>query len=300
MQRSDKAVNLRLFRVPVLPPFRFPAAVDKYAVIGNPVAHSKSPQIHTAFARATGQSLGYERLLAPRDGFTATVAAFAASGGQGLNVTVPFKLDAYALAVARSARAQLSGAVNTLKRVGEGWHGDNTDGPGIVRDLEHNLGLVLAARDILVLGAGGASRGIMSSLLAEGPRSVTVSNRTFAKATAIAELFAPHGPITAVPPDSLSGYRFDLVINATSAGLADLSPPPWPPAIVATGAFAYDLIYADTPTIFRRWAQANGSTRTADGLGMLIEQAAESFYLWRGVRPDTAPLFALLRPSGRD
>ncbi len=274
--------------------------MDKYAVIGNPVAHSKSPQIHAAFARATGQDISYERLLAPRDGFVATVAAFAASGGQGLNVTVPFKLEAFALAVAHSARARLSGAVNTLKRIGDGWHGDNTDGPGIVRDLTHNLGLALAARDILVLGAGGASRGIMVSLLAERPRSVTVSNRTFSKAVAIADLFAPHGPIAAVPPDALAGLKFDLVINATSAGLADRAPPSWPPAIMANGAFAYDMIYADTTTAFLRWAEASGSTRTADGLGMLIEQAAESFFIWRGVRPDTAPIFAQLRSSGRD
>ncbi len=272
--------------------------MDKYAVIGNPVAHSKSPQIHLAFARATGQSIAYERLLAPRDGFAATVAAFAASGGLGLNVTVPFKLEAFALAVTQSARAQLSGAVNTMKRVGDAWHGDNTDGPGIVRDLTHNLGFSLAARDILVLGAGGAARGIMSSLLAEDPRAVTVSNRTYAKAVAIADLFAPHGPIAAVPPDGLAGLHFDLVINATSAGLADRSPPPWLPSIVASGAFAYDLVYADAPTPFRTWAKAHGSARTADGLGMLVEQAAESFYIWRGVRPETAAVISWLRSSG--
>ncbi|MEO8346889.1 MAG: shikimate dehydrogenase [Betaproteobacteria bacterium] len=273
--------------------------MDKYAVIGNPVAHSRSPQIHEAFARATGQGLTYERVLAPLDGFVPTVAAFANSGGQGLNVTVPFKLEAFALTATRSTRAQLAGAVNTLKRVDGDWHGDNTDGPGIVRDITRNLGFALAARDILVLGAGGASRGIMSSVLAEGPRSLAISNRTFAKATAIAELFAPYGPICAVSPDALAGRSFDIVINATSAGQSDLSPPPWPASIMASGAFAYDLIYADTPTPFRCWAKANGSTRTADGLGMLVEQAAESFFIWRGVRPDTAPIFSLLRRSGR-
>ena len=272
--------------------------MDKYAVVGNPVAHSRSPQIHEAFARATGQTLSYERLLAPRDGFLATVEAFAHSGGKGLNVTVPFKLEAFALAVAHSPRAKLSGAVNTLKRDGDGWYGDNTDGPGVVRDITHNLGVALAARDILVLGAGGASRGIMSSLLAEHPRSLTVSNRTFAKAEAIAELFAPHGPIAAVPPEALAGRSFDIVINATSAGLADKAEPPWPASIVASAAFAYDMIYGDAQTAFLTWAEARGAARTADGLGMLIEQAAESFFIWRGVRPETASAFPLLRPPG--
>jgi shikimate dehydrogenase len=273
--------------------------VDKYAVIGHPVAHSRSPQIHEAFALATGQRLTYERLLAPLDGFRATVEAFARSGGKGLNVTVPFKLQAFALAAAHSPRAKLSGAVNTLKRTGDGWFGDNTDGPGLVRDITHNLGVAMAGRDILVLGAGGASRGIMSSVLAERPRSLTISNRTFAKAVVIAELFAPHGLIAAVPPEALAGSSFDIVINATSAGLSDKAPPPWSPSIVASGAFAYDMIYGDAPTAFLSWAQAQGAARTADGLGMLIEQAAESFFIWRGVRPGTAPIFEMLRPTGR-
>ena len=276
-----------------------PTVVDKYAVIGNPVAHSRSPQIHEAFARATGQDLAYERLPAPDDGFLAAVESFTRAGGHGLNVTAPFKLEAFALAGAHSSRAKLAGAVNTLKRDKGGWFGDNTDGPGIVRDLTHNLGIALAAHDVLVLGAGGASRGIMSSVLAERPRSLTICNRTFAKAAAIAELFAPYGPVSAAPHSGLAGRSFDIVINATSAGLTDLSPPLWPPASVASGAFAYDMIYADAPTAFRRWAEANGATGTADGIGMLIEQAAESFFLWRGVRPDTAPVFALLRPGGR-
>jgi shikimate dehydrogenase len=273
--------------------------VEKYAVIGNPIAHSRSPAIHEAFARATGQPMTYERLLAPLDGFLATVETFARSGGKGLNVTVPFKLQAYALAVSHSPRAKLSGAVNTLKRTADGWYGDNTDGPGVVRDITHNLGVALTARDILVLGAGGASRGIMSSVLAERPRSLTISNRTFAKAAVIAELFAPHGPIAAVPPEALAGRSFDIVINATSAGLADRAPPPWPASIVSSGAFAYDMIYADAPTAFLDWAKAHGAARTADGLGMLLEQAAESFFIWRGVRPDTALVFPLMRPPVR-
>jgi shikimate dehydrogenase len=273
--------------------------VDKYAVIGNPVAHSKSPQIQAAFARATGQDMSYERLPAPDGGFLAAVESFARGGGRGLNVTAPFKLEAFALAGAHSPRAKLSGAVNTLKRDENGWFGDNTDGPGMVRDLTRNLGVALVGHDVLVLGAGGAARGIMSSVLAERPRSLIVCNRTFAKAEAIAQMFAPYGPVSALPLSALAGRSFDVVINATSAGLTDQSPPVWPPESVASGAFAYDLIYADAPTTFRRWAEANGAARTADGIGMLIEQGAESFFLWRGVRPDTAPVFALLRPGGR-
>jgi len=273
--------------------------VDNYAVIGNPVAHSRSPAIHEAFARATGQRLTYQRLLAPLDGFLDAVEAFARSGGKGLNVTVPFKLQAFALAGTRSPRAQLAGAVNTLKRVDGGWFGDNTDGPGMVRDITHNLGIALAARNVLVLGAGGAARGIIGSVLAERPRSLAISNRTLAKADAIAKSFASHGPVSALPPEALAGRTFDIVINATSAGLADNASPPWPAAIMASGPFAYDMIYADAPTAFRTWALANGATGSADGLGMLIEQAAESFFLWRGVRPETAPVFALLRPPGR-
>ena len=273
--------------------------MDKYAVIGNPVAHSKSPQIQAAFARATGQDMSYESLPAPDDGFLAAVESFARADGRGLNVTAPFKLEAFALASAHSPRAKLAGAVNTLKRDEGGWFGDNTDGPGMVRDLTRNLGVALAAHDVLVLGAGGAARGIMSSVLAERPRSLTVCNRTFVKAEAIAQLFASYGPVSAARLSALAGRSFDVVINATSAGLTDQSPRVWPLASVASGAFAYDMIYADAQTPFRRWAEANGAARTADGIGMLIEQAAESFFLWRGVRPDTAPVFALLRPDGR-
>lgn len=238
----------------------------------------------------------YERLLAPRDGFAAAVETFARSGGRGLNVTAPFKLEAFALADAHSPRAKMSGAVNTLSRDGDRWFGDNTDGPGLVRDLTRNQRVTLAACDVLVLGAGGAVRGVMTSLLAEHPRSLTVCNRTFAKAAAIAQAFAPLGPVAAASPSTLSTGHFDVVINATSAGLVDATPPSWPAPGVVGGAFGYDMIYADKPTAFEQWAQANGATRTANGLGMLIEQAAESFFLWRGVRPDTTPIFSLLRP----
>lgn len=271
--------------------------MDRYAVIGNPVAHSKSPQIHEAFARATGQDMSYVRLLAPIGGFATAVADFARDGGRGLNVTVPFKLDAFAVAHTASDRAQAAGACNTLKRDREGWYADNTDGAGIVRDLTVNLGVALAGRDVLVLGAGGAARGILVPMFAEGPRSVTLANRTTAKADALAARFAPRGPIAAVAPPALAGKDFDVVINATSAGLAGEVTLPWPAGVLRPGAFAYDMSYADAPTTFLRWAQAQGARRFADGLGMLIEQAAESFFLWRGVRPATAPVFALLRPG---
>jgi shikimate dehydrogenase len=272
--------------------------MDRYAVIGNPVAHSKSPQIHAAFAHATGQAMSYERLLAPLDAFNATVDAFAARGGKGLNVTVPFKLQAFALAHSASDRAQAAGACNTLKRDGDGWYADNTDGAGIVHDLVHNLQVRLAGRDVLVLGAGGAARGILVPLFAQHPRSVTLSNRTVATADALAGTFAVRGPLRSVAPAALTGQAFDVVINATSAGLGSDVSLPWPAGLFRPGAFAYDMIYADEPTAFLRWARAAGAARSADGLGMLIEQAAESFALWRGVRPDTRSIFAMLRPPG--
>jgi shikimate dehydrogenase len=269
---------------------------DRYAVIGNPVAHSKSPQIHAAFARSTGQDMSYERLEAPLDGFVATVQAFRDGGGRGLNVTVPFKVEAFALASLHSSRAQLAGAVNTLMQEPDGrWYGDNTDGAGLVRDLTDNLGLELRDRSVLVLGAGGAARGIVGPLLDCLPRTLAISNRTHAKAAALAAQFAPLGPIEAIAPSDLPGHRFDLVINSTSVGVA-AETHDWPASVFAPGSFAYDLVYADQPTQFVRWAARHGAARTADGLGMLIEQAAESFHLWRGVRPHTAPVFALLRP----
>jgi shikimate dehydrogenase len=269
---------------------------DRYAVIGNPVAHSKSPQIHAAFARSTGQDMSYERLEAPLDGFVATVQAFRDGGGRGLNVTVPFKVEAFALASLHSSRAQLAGAVNTLMQEPDGrWYGDNTDGAGLVRDLTDNLGLELRDRSVLVLGAGGAARGIVGPLLDCLPRTLAISNRTHAKAAALAAQFAPLGPIEAIAPTDLPGHRFDLVINSTSVGVA-AETHDWPASVFAPGSFAYDLVYADQPTQFVRWAAQHGAARTADGLGMLIEQAAESFHLWRGVRPHTAPVFALLRP----
>jgi shikimate dehydrogenase len=270
---------------------------DRYAVIGNPIAHSKSPLIHAEFARQTGQDLSYERLLAPLDGFAPTVEAFARDGGVGLNVTVPFKLDAFDLAHTASERARLAGAVNTLKRLGDGWLADNTDGAGFVHDIVENHRVPFAGKRILLLGAGGAARGILKPLLDTKPHRVVVSNRTQLKSDGIAHHFVPYGPIESRAIADLEGERFDVVINATSFGLkGDPNEPiPWPATIFAPGSFACDLVYGDQPTRFVRFAQANGAAATADGLGMLVEQAAESFFLWRGVRPDTRSVHALLR-----
>lgn len=273
--------------------------MDRYAIIGNPVAHSKSPLIQEAFARATGQRLRYERLLAPLDGFAATVQTFVEANGLGLNVTIPFKLQAFALARERSARAQSARACNTLAWRGDHWFGDNTDGAGVVRDLTRNLGETIAGRHVLVLGAGGAARGIAGALLAERPLRLAIANRTHAKAIELAAQLERDGPISAAPLGSLSGQQFDIVINATSLGLGTRVPAGlWPHRLFAAQALAYDLIYADHATPFLQWARDEGAARTADGLGMLIEQAAESFYLWRGVRPDTGPVFRMLRPGG--
>ena len=271
--------------------------IDRYAVVGNPVAHSKSPIIHAAFARATAQELTYERLLAPRDGFADTVARFVAEGGRGLNVTIPFKLEAFALARERSTRAESAGACNTLAWRGDHWYGDNTDGAGLLRDLTENLGETVAGRDVLVLGAGGAVHGILQPLLAHAPHRIVIANRTHSRAVELAGRFANEGPVVAIEPRALAGTHFKIVINATSIGLN--SPVPrdlWPDGLFAPEALAYDLVYANEMTPFVRWALQQGAARTADGLGMLIEQAAESFLLWRGVRPDTSCAFPLLRP----
>ena len=270
---------------------------DRYAVIGNPIAHSKSPLIHAAFARATGEDIAYGRILAPLDGFATAVAQFAAEGGRGLNVTMPFKLEAHTLARALSPRARIAGAVNTLRRDGDAWYGDNTDGVGLVRDLVDNLGVALTGRDVVVLGAGGATRGIVVPLMEQHPRTLTVANRTVEKAVAVAVDFAAFGEVRAASAAALEGRYFDVVLHAAGGPGDAAESSIWPASLFAPNAFAYDFTYADAPTPFLRWARAHGAARAADGLGMLIEQAAESFFVWRGVRPDTRPVFALLRPD---
>jgi shikimate dehydrogenase len=272
--------------------------VDLYAVFGNPVAHSKSPRIHAAFARQTGQTLRYDAIFVPTDGFVAAIAAFRAAGGQGGNVTVPFKLDAFALASRLTSRAQAAGAVNTLKFDDDGGIlGDNTDGAGLIRDIERNLDLPLAGRRVLLLGAGGAARGALPALLDARPAALTLANRTARKAHELCAAFQPRAAkvdFGAVGFDELAGSRFDVVINATSASLAGETTA-LPEGIYAPGALAYDMMYGRGDTVYLAQARAAGAARLADGLGMLVEQAAESFALWRGSRPDTAPVLAGLR-----
>jgi shikimate dehydrogenase len=268
---------------------------DRYAVIGNPVAHSVSPAIHAAFAQQTGQDLVYERLLAPLDGFAATVERFRAEGGKGLNVTLPFKHEAFALATRRSSRAEGVRAANTLKFEPEHLYADNTDGAGLLRDLQLNLNFPLRGRRVLLIGAGGASYGVMEPLARAAPDVLVVANRTPSKAEALVRQFEPfvnlvRRGVTACGYPALAGLQFDLVINATSASLSD-TVPAIPPGLYAQGALAYDLLYSAGPTAFMRDARKQGA-QTADGFGMLVEQAAESFFVWRGVRPDTRELIA--------
>ena len=269
---------------------------DRYAVIGNPVAHSKSPRIHAAFARQTAQDIDYGAILAPLDGFAAAVAAFRAGGGRGLNVTVPFKLEAHALATGLSERARAAGAVNTLKFEHGNALGDNTDGAGLVADITARLGISLAGKRVLLMGAGGAARGVIRPLLDARPAELAIANRTAAKAVALAREFAPHGPIRGGAYADLAGARFDVIINATSASLVG-AVPPLPEDVFAPRSLAYDMVYGDGPTRFLEFAKAKGAARAADGLGMLIAQAAESFAFWRGVRPDTRPVIEMLRES---
>lgn len=270
---------------------------DRYAVIGHPVDHSRSPAIHAAFAKQTGQTLEYSRLPAAPENFATTARRFFDAGGCGLNVTLPFKQDAAAFADSVSPRAQAAGAVNTLSRQTDGRiTGDNTDGVGLLRDLRDNLAVTLTGRRVLILGAGGAVRGVATSLLEAAPTSLVIANRTLTKATILAQLFAVHGPISAcaladLPPNG----SFDVIINAISAGLKGTMPD-LPDGLFAEQAAAYDMIYADKPTPFLAWAANRGVTRWRDGFGMLVEQAAESFYIWRGVRPHTTPVITQLRP----
>lgn len=269
---------------------------DRYAVIGHPVAHSKSPLIHAAFARATGEDLHYGLIEAPLDGFTAAVDAFRAGGGRGLNVTVPFKEAALVWCReqggAVGARAARAGAVNTLAFNGERLVCDNTDGAGLERDLEVNLEFSLRGRRVLLMGAGGAARGVVQPLLDAGVAELAIANRTAARAQALAEQFAPG--VRGGGYAAFAGARFDLVINATSAGLQDAMPE-LPAGCYAPGALAYDMLYGrETP--FLRDARGQG-VRVSDGLGMLVEQAAEAFRIWRGILPATAPVLAMLRQA---
>jgi shikimate dehydrogenase len=270
----------------------------RYAVMGNPIAHSKSPFIHAAFARQTGRRISYEAILVPPGELAAALDRFQAEGGQGLNVTVPFKEDAFRCADGLSERARLAEAVNTLKLGADGsrW-GDNTDGVGLIRDLTDNHGQGLHDRRVLVLGAGGAARGILGPLLEQQPAHLTIANRTPERAVALAGRFAPYGSVQGRGlGDALAGRHFDVVINATAASLQGEAPA-LPDELFVPGACAYDLMYSARPTAFLRWAADQGVETRLDGLGMLVEQAAESFYVWQGVRPETAPVIAALRKA---
>ncbi|MBV8604696.1 MAG: shikimate dehydrogenase [Pelomonas sp.] len=276
------------------------AETSRYAVAGNPVEHSRSPRIHALFAAQTGQSLTYERLLCPLDGFVTTLREFAAAGASGCNVTVPFKFEAHALADRLTERARLAGAVNALRFDAPsdgGWLGDNTDGAGLVRDIEHNAGFALAGRRVLLLGAGGASSGVLGSLIAARPREIVVANRSDDKALDLilrhADWAAQHGVQLAARGLGDCGAGFELLVNGTSASLSGAGVPV-AGGVLAPGALAVDMMYGPAAAPFLAWARAQGAV-ARDGLGMLVEQAAESFELWRGVAPDSAAVLAQLR-----
>lgn len=268
---------------------------ELYCVFGNPIGHSKSPLIHTAFARQMQQDMHYEATLAPLDGFLASVRRFIAAGGRGANVTQPFKEEAFRLADRLTPRAELAGAVNTLVISPDDILGDNTDGVGIMRDITINLGYPLAGKRILLLGAGGAARGAIGPLLEVRPASLVVANRTLARADELVARFTHLGPLAASSYAELAGQSFDVVINATSASLQGTMPP-LPDGIFAPYSLAYNMMYGQHDTPWERFARSQGAV-FSDGLGMLVEQAGEAFTLWRGQRPDCAPVIAMLREA---
>ena len=279
-----------------------------YAVIGNPIAHSRSPQIHLAFGAQLGIELRYEKLLAPEAEFEAVVQTFASQGGRGLNVTLPFKERALALAARASERAQLAGAANTLVFSADGIAADNTDGVGLVTDLQQRWQQTLRGAEVILLGAGGAARGVVLPLMQAGVGSLLVTNRTPARAEALVATLAQRPEaascrLAALPLAALadwsapaSGAAPRILINATATGLSDARMA-LAPALFADAALAYDMVYASSATEFMRQAQANGCARAVDGLGMLVEQAAESFQIWHGQRPQTDPVYSLLRSA---
>ncbi|WP_104427230.1 shikimate dehydrogenase [Methylobacter tundripaludum] len=268
--------------------------IDRYAVFGHPIRHSKSPRIHRLFAEQTGQALEYTAVEVPSELFQTAVAMFFAEGGKGLNCTVPLKELAWRYADRKTERAQLSKAVNTLALQPDGsLLGDNTDGIGLVTDLLANHAIVLSDIRILILGAGGASRGIIAPILEQSPQTLVIANRTVDKAVQLAAEFHDKGPITGCGYDALENRQFDLILNATSASLSGQLPP-LPGGLLAAGGNCYDLAYGNEPTAFVRWGLENHAVKSLDGLGMLVEQAAEAFFIWRGVRPQTRPVIELL------
>jgi len=283
--------------------FDFDTTPDRYAVMGNPISHSKSPQIHTEFARQTRQRLEYTAIQVDDGGFDQAVGNFQGNGGKGLNVTVPFKQEAWRLVNKHSPDAARAGAVNTIVLQADGTlYGDNTDGIGLIRDISVNHGIQIRAKRLLLMGAGGAARGVLQPLMAAGPAQLVIVNRTADKARALAADFnhqatvsGSHVPvITGCGYPELQNQQFDIIINATAASLqGDL--PPLPDNILAPRACCYDMMYGREPTVFLRWASEHEAGQCIDGLGMLVEQAAAAFELWRGIRPETAPVITLLR-----
>jgi shikimate dehydrogenase len=268
--------------------------IDRYAVIGSPIAHSWSPFIHGMFARQTGEALTYTRMEVAPENLERDVEAFFASGGKGLNVTVPHKQAACLLARHRTPRAEIAGAVNTLAAKNEGLLGDNTDGAGLVADLVGNLGFELANTRILLLGAGGAARGVLGPLLGAAPEYIEIANRDAARAHALAQEFSTLGEVRGCGFEAIDSGVFDLVLNATSASLQETIPP-IPPSVIGPATLCYDMAYGKGDTAFTRWSKSAGAGRAETGWGMLVEQAAESFELWRGIRPDTQPVLAAVR-----
>ena len=266
---------------------------QRFAVLGHPVSHSKSPQIHAAFAATAGVDLRYERIEAPLDGFSATIARLRADGFRGANVTVPFKVEAFRLCTQRSRRAEQAESVNTLTFDLDIIEGDTTDGTGLVRDIERRCERSIRGQRVLIVGAGGAARGVAGSLLEADPERLAIANRTLARALDIVQLFAEADNIAALTLGALPQHQFDLVINATSASLTDALPLV-PPSIFAPGALAYDMVYGKGMTPFLQLAASTGAA-TSDGLGMLVEQAAEAFHCWHGVHPDTAAVYQQLK-----
>ena len=273
------------------------ATPDQYCVMGNPVEHSRSPWIHARFAELTGQALHYERRLVPLDGFAQALHGFAAAGGRGCNITVPFKLEAAQAATHRSERVQRAGAANTLTFKDGAIHADNTDGLGLVADIERNADIRLAGRDVLLIGAGGAAAGALGPLLAAGPRSITVANRTVARAQALVQAHASLALLqkTELLAQSTQALEanFDIIINATTSSLAG-GEVPVPASVLRPGSLAYDMMYGPAAQGFLDWATQHGA-HARDGLGMLVEQAAEAFLVWRGVRPPGGQVLAELR-----
>ncbi|MGZ8152433.1 MAG: shikimate dehydrogenase [Methylovulum sp.] len=267
---------------------------DRYAVFGCPIKHSKSPRIHRIFAEQTEQALDYDAQEVPAEQFAQAVTTFFAEGGKGLNCTVPLKELAWAYADKKTERAQLAKAVNTLALQADGTLlGDNTDGVGLVTDLMVNHAIPLMGLRVLILGAGGASRGIMAPILEQSPDSIVIANRTLDKAVNLAAEFQHKGPVAGCGFEHLQNRQFDLILNATSASLSDQLPP-LPEGLLAANGVCYDLAYGNTPTAFVRWGRENRALKSLDGLGMLVEQAAQAFYIWRGVRPETRPVIELL------